>query len=163
MIAFASVLLAVTAGAGVYVWQQTELKSATDRNLALQKQLQQATDLASKQPNYSYKSVKGVDITVFTPLAKAKVTSPLNVLGMVPGNWSFEAQFLVQLKDSTGKVIAQSPATLSGDWMTTAAVPFTTRLEYSGQPTGQGQLVLIKSNASGLPEHDDSLTIPIQF
>ncbi len=156
-------LLLIAVGFSVYVWQQTQVQELSRQKDDLQVQVQKATEAASRQPIYSYKSDKGVNISVYTPLAGARASSPLHIVGQVPGNWSFEAQFPIELKDAGGKVIAQAPATLQGDWMTDAMFPFTATLEFSGTPSGVGTLVLHKDNPSGLPKNDDSLAIPVKF
>lgn len=156
-------ILIAGAGYGVYYWQQTKVQDLTRQSSDLQTKLQQANDTISKQPNYVYKSAKGVNIRVYTPLAKAKLTSPVGIVGEVPGNWSFEAQFPVELRDAAGKTVIQSPATLQGDWMTTNLVPFTATLKFSGQPSGSGSIILHKDNPSGLAANDDTLTIPVEF
>lgn len=158
-----TVLLFIAVGVGVYSWQQTKVQDLSRQKDNLQAQVQQAKEAASKQPNYSYKSDKGVNITVYTPLANIKVSSPLVIIGQVPGNWSFEAQFVIQLKDANGKVIGQTPATLQGDWMTEALVPFTATLEFPASQSGVGTLVLVKDNPSDLPQNNDSLKIPTKY
>ncbi len=111
----------------------------------------------------SYKSPKGVQITLYHPAKNATVSSPVAVLGQVPGNWSSEASFPVVLKDSDGKVVAETTATVLGDWMTNKLVPFSAKLTYSSNPTGSGTLILQRDNPSGLPSNDDTITIPIRF
>ena len=115
------------------------------------------------QPTTFYDSEKGVRVEVTSPTANTTVSSPLNVSGSVPGNWSFEASFPVVLLDANRKVIVQEPATLSGDWMTEELVPFMAMLQFSGVSTKTGYLVLERNNASGLPENDDRVEIPIKF
>lgn len=103
-------------------------------------------------------------IRVASPRRNAAIASPLRVLGEARGTWYFEASFPVELLDQNGKRIAIQPAQAKGEWMTTEFVPFEVTLTFSAQPTGgTGTLILRKDNPSGLPEHDDALTIPITF
>ena len=111
----------------------------------------------------TYESRKGVTIKVYSPSNGAKVTSPLVIIGEVPGNWSFEASFPVILKDPNGNIIAKAPAQLLGDWMTTKLVPFSLKLPYTASMTGNGSIILQKDNPSGLPQNDDSVMIPVAF
>lgn len=53
---------------------------------------------------------------VDTPVAGARVTSPLTVTGTAPGNWYFENQFPVRLVDAQGAVLAESPAIPRVNW-----------------------------------------------
>jgi hypothetical protein len=113
------------------------------------------------KPN-EYTSEKGVKILINTPTKNQSVSVPFTVSGQVPGNWSFEASFPVELLDKNGNSLTTIPAQLTGDWMTTDLVPFTitfdaTDLDYVGKAT----LVLHKDNPSGLSENDDNVTLDI--
>jgi hypothetical protein len=122
-------------------------------------------DAIPQGPPGEFTSLKGTPITLENWSANPDVSSPLKIQGSVPGNWSFEASFPVQLTDSDGTVLAQAVAQLEGDWMTEEMVPFKVTLAYE-RPEGtnrQGFLVLNKDNPSGLPENDDSVTIPVTF
>ena len=111
----------------------------------------------------SYKSNKGVEVTIYSPKSNSIVTTPLIVMGQVPGSWSFEAQFPLQLKDSGGDVLGEASAKLQGDWMTNNLVPFIATLEFEAPSSQTGTLVLQKDSPSGLAENDDSVTIPVKF
>lgn len=103
-------------------------------------------------------------IQLASPLPQQIISSPLTITGEAKGNWYFEATFPIVLTDWDGKIIAEGYATAQGDWMTTAFVPFTATLEFETPSYGvRGSLILQKSNASGLPEHDDALEIPVRF
>ena len=109
-----------------------------------------------------YTSTKGVVLRLDRKLEDTLLTSPLTITGSVPGNWSFEADFPVELQDSTGRMLAQQPATLQGDWMTTEYVPFTVTLDYVEPEERQtAKLILHKSNPSGLDENDDRVEIDV--
>src|SRR5438067_367295 len=103
-------------------------------------------------------------VRVYTPSQNAQVSSPLSLLGEARGTWYFEASFPVELKDASGKTIAQVPAQAQGDWMTTEFVPFSLSLTFPAQPSGsKGTLILHKDNPSGNPARDDSVSIPVVF
>lgn len=102
-------------------------------------------------------------ITVSNPRANQIVSSPLTVSGQARGNWYFEASFPVYLYDATGKQLAVGVAQAQGEWMTENFVPFSVSLTFAQPTTATGELVLEKSNASGLPENDDELRIPVRF
>lgn len=92
-----------------------------------------------------------------------KMTSPFTLTGSASG-WYFEASFPVQLKDEQGKVIAEGPAQAQSDWMTSDFVPFKITLTFPAQQAGsKGTLILHNDNASGLPENDKSIEIPVTF
>lgn len=111
-----------------------------------------------------YTSQRGTKIFITQPLSGDTITSPLAVKGRVPGNWSFEASFPISLLDSSGKTLAQLPAQLKGDWMTTNYVDFEATLTFGKQPAGsKGNLLLRKDNPSGLEENDDSVSLELMF
>jgi hypothetical protein len=119
-------------------------------------------DISGDTPITEYISPKGVKLVVTTPVKNATVSIPFTVSGQVPGNWSFEASFPIELLDANGNSLTRLPAQLTGDWMTTDLVPFTltfddAKLDYTGAAT----IVLHKDNPSGLPENDDSVSIKV--
>lgn len=124
-------------------------------------------DIDQEEPKpgtISYRSDGGVTLEINNWVDNMKVVSPLTITGRVPGSWSFEANFPVQLFASDRSVVVETPATLEGDWMTSEPVPFTAELTFD--PTeagGSGSLVLLKSNPSDLPENADSLTLPVRY
>src|SRR5690606_11362567 len=72
----------------------------------------------------SLQSEKGVAMTLTSPKSDDRATSPLSVAGTVPGSWSNEGQFTVRLLDAEGSTLAESAATLDGDWMLEDQVSF---------------------------------------
>ncbi len=167
-------LIAAT-GAGAYFWQQRtidDLRAANDTLTAkvnqleadLNKQDSDNDDSDDQQPAATtYTSEKGVKVTLTSPIAGTKVTSPLTITGSVPGSWSFEAQFSVRLIDAQGNLLDETPAKLQGDWMTDSLVPFTATLQFGTGASQKGTLVLLKSNQSGLAANNDSVVIPVMF
>lgn len=112
----------------------------------------------------TFTSTKGVKVEVNDWVDNKLLTSPATVTGRVPGNWSFEASFPVDVVASNNTTLVTTPATLNGDWMTTEMVPFTAMLTFDSAAAGDtGALVLRKDNPSGLSENDDSITIPVRF
>lgn len=103
-------------------------------------------------------------IFIESPASGATVSSPLAVTGVAKGNWFFEASFPLVLTDEKGNIIAQKYATAQGDWMTPDYVRFSGTLEFN-KPAGinNGILIFKKDNPSGLPEHDDSRSIEVEF
>ncbi len=177
-------LIAGLAFGSAYLWQHTQtttlstkidslnvtINSLNDQVALLSNELSKACPAnqpgvvpATACQNFIYYSEKGVKIYVYKPVKNATVSSPLLVVGEVPGNWSFEAAFPVRLLNFQGEVVVQSPAKLLGNWTTTNLVPFYVQLDYTTAQTGSGQLVLVKDNPLGLNQNDDQLTIPIKF
>jgi hypothetical protein len=110
--------------------------------------------------------VEGTDhemVDVTFPDTNSLVTSPIQVTGYARGGWFFEASFPVKVTDLDGNVLGQGVAQAKGDWMTDDFVPFTASVTYDRGSAQKGYVVLEKDNPSGLPEHDDSLKIPVTF
>lgn len=102
-------------------------------------------------------------IRVTSPLPNQIISSPLTLRGQARGSWFFEATAPVRLLDANGRNLAQGFITAEGDWMTTNFVPFTGTISFSSPSTDNGQLIMEKSNPSGLPENDEQITIPVRF
>jgi len=113
-------------------------------------------------------SCKSDMIIVTSPRAGAAIASPLTVEGYARGPWYFEASFPLILTDWDGKIIAEGYATAQGEWMTESFVPFNGTLEFKKPEAAngfsrKGTLIFKKDNPSGMPEKDDSMSIPVGF
>jgi hypothetical protein len=98
---------------------------------------------------------------VSAPRAGGTIFSPLIVAGEARGPWFFEANAPLDLLTTDGSVIARGYVEAQGDWMTEQFVPFTGTLKFHSDVAQNGILQVSKSNPSGLPEHDASLSIPV--
>jgi len=137
-------------------------ETPTAQTPVTQKDTSDTTD-TTEPASTDFTSTKGVKISVTEPLRNAIITDPLTVKGSIPGNWSFEASFPIRILDADRNVVAQSPATLQGDWMTDALVPFTASIPFTAPDTPTGYLLIEKDNPSGEAENADSVEIPIRF
>lgn len=160
--------IGVAAGFGAWYWQQGKVDDLNKQINSLNTKIDslektQDQNSGEAQEIGSYISPKGVRVKVFIPNMGETVTSPLIVMGEVPGSWSFEADFPIQLKDSSGKVIAEEPGQLQADWMTEELVPFIATLEFKDAEKGDATLILHKDNPSGLDENDDSVEIQLKI
>lgn len=102
-------------------------------------------------------------ILVDEPPCGVTISNPLMISGKARGVWYFEATFPVRLLDGNGAEIASGPATAKGEWTTEDFVPFTASLAFTKPTTPTGMLVFAKDNPSGLPELNDSVSIPVKF
>lgn len=161
-----ALLAAVGLGYAAYQWHLGRVASLEQQINSLNGQLSEAeaqNELKPGEDVVEYTSDNGVKLKVYVPKESTK-ESPLIVLGLAPGNWSFEASFPAILKNSEGDTVTQGTAQIIGDWMTEDLVPFSIELEYDEtKVSGTGTLVLQKDNPSGMPQNDDSVTIPVQF
>ena len=104
-------------------------------------------------------------VVVTIPASGATVGKTFTVTGEAPGNWYFEASFPIEVRDAGNNKVGQGKvgqgiAQAQSDWMTTAQVPFKADVTVTGY-TGPVTLILMRDNPSGLPENDDSLSVPI--
>ena len=165
------VIVSAAAIFGMYIWQHKQVTDLESKVSTLTSQI----SVLSKQPNktcpqpsapcpsYTYMSAKGATLWLFSPSKNGGVTSPVAVIGEVPGNWSFEAEFPVRLMNNNGTVVAQASAHVLGDWQTDRLVPFSAQLTYSAAQSGLGTLILEKDSPSDLPQNADSLSVPVSF
>jgi len=102
-------------------------------------------------------------ILLDSPRPGEKISGEITLSGEARGYWFFEASFPVVLTDDNDNVLAQSFATAEGQWMTEDFVPFTAKLSVPDVSVHTGKLILKHSNASGLPEREDALIIPVTF
>lgn len=150
----------VATGYGVYSWQRNDINKLRS-DLSRANSQNKKSNGNDQKPTTTFTSLKGVTATIYIPLVDQQARNPVVVLGQIPGNWSFEASFPVQLTNSKGVVIAQSNAQIYGDWMTSSLVPFSAKLDYPTSESGTGNVVLKKDNPSGLPSNDDQISIPV--
>ena len=148
----------------VYTHQQNEIKDLQKKAVASQSETSaQKKKYDELNATYNYTSKKGIQVKVFHPLSNETVSSPIVVIGEVPGNWSFESSFPVQFVDKDSKIIAQTSAQVLGDWQTDQLVPFSAKIEYKLTDHGVGSVVLKKDNPSGQSGNDDSVIIPVRY
>lgn len=104
------------------------------------------------------------EIVVTSPAEGAIVASPLQITGEAVGTWFWEGSFPVEVTDEAGVVlgagfVTNEPGT---DWMTEELVPFVGEVVFERPAeVTTGKLILRKANASGLPEHDAEILVPV--
>ncbi len=154
-----TVVVMVVAG-GIYALQRTSVPTLPPQQIEVP--LPPQSDTPTEEPKSEIEKKKDL-IQVEQPVKDEIISSPLIVKGKARGTWFFEASFPLQLLDGNGKEIARGIAQAQGNWMTTDFVPFSAKLEFKQPATGSGRLVLEKDNPSGLPEHADSVSLPVIF
>lgn len=102
-------------------------------------------------------------IRLQTPFKGEIITSPLHLEGEARGYWYFEGDAPAKLLDADGVEIATGYITAQEAWMTEDFVDFEGRLDFDTPDTSTGTLILMNANASGDPERDIFLHIPIRF
>lgn len=102
-------------------------------------------------------------VAVLVPTHNQTVSQTFTVSGKAPGAWYFEASFPIQVRDQNERVIGRAHGNAQGDWMTTDLVSFSATVNIEGNYQGLATLILLRDNPSGLPENDDSVSIPIRI
>ncbi len=118
-------------------------------------------------PAFVYNNASDDLIKVELPFPGAVTGKDFAVIGQARGYWFFEATFPVDVLDKDGNILVQTYASAQADpqtgevnWMTEEFVPFKANIVAPQSYIGPATLVLHKNNASGLPEHDASLSFP---
>lgn len=109
-----------------------------------------------QDPNGKGSNTAQQGLSVTSPQANEKVSSPLKITGQVSGDgWTgFEAQAgTVQLQDQQGKVLTTGILTMPGNWMQLPA-SFESTLQFNVATKQPATLVFKNENASGDPERD---------
>jgi hypothetical protein len=119
--------------------------------------------VTEKVTGTAFESERGVSVFLSSPSADSVIPNPLQVKGKVPGSWTFEANFGVELLDARHTSIATSYGTVEGNWMTEKDVVFTALVPFEPPASKTGFLVLHKANPSDLEGKADSVEIPIRF
>ena len=101
-------------------------------------------------------------IEVMQPQAHAVLDSIAVIKGKARGYWFFEGDFPIELVNEDGKKVLETYISANGEWMTENFVEFEKELLFPDTLKGSFRLILHKDNPSGLPQHADSLIIPIR-
>jgi hypothetical protein len=113
-------------------------------------------------PEPTYVNATKEDITIATPEVNGTVTREFEVTGKAKGAWFFEGSFMLEVVSPSGDKVAQNIISAEGDWMQDGLVDFKSEIvQMPSAYRGEATLILRKNNASGLPEHDASVSIPI--
>ena len=102
-------------------------------------------------------------IVVDLPYPDAVTGKDFSVIGKARGTWFFEASFPIKVLDKDGNTLATAIAQAQSDWMTENFVPFKADVKIPQSYIGKATLILKKDNPSGLPEHDASISFPINI
>lgn len=105
-------------------------------------------------------------IQVDMPQPQDTIQSPITISGQARGYWFFEATAPVMMTDWNGLIIGEGHIQATEDWMTEEFVPFKGTLNFEvpeNTPYKRGTLIVQRHNASGLPENDAAVEIPIYF
>lgn len=101
------------------------------------------------------------DLVFFSILPGDKVSGLVKFTGSVKNAYFFEANIGINVLDANKKLIKSGHGTAKGEWMTSLPVSFDTSIDFSDVPKGLAYIEIHNDNASGLPEKDKSILIPV--
>jgi hypothetical protein len=146
------IVIAVIAAGAWYVWSP-----APDENIP---ETETETETNADRQVLWHNATTN-DIRIDQPLPNVRVSRSFALIGTARGGWFFEASFPIEVQDANGNQLFESFVQAEGEWMTENFVPFSTTITVPGNYTGPARLILHRDNASGLPEHDKNVSIPI--
>lgn len=92
-----------------------------------------------------------------------KVSGKIDATGTIKGGYFFEANIVVKILDANKNVLRTTNgiATPPEAWMTAGPVPFTTSLDFTGLPAGNGFINIQNDNPSGDIVNEKNIFIPV--
>lgn len=112
-------------------------------------------------PNTDVADAARKNVIIIQPVANSILPKTFVVKGSAPNSWYFEASFPIQIRDAGNNVIGHGTAHALTDWTQTGIVPFEATTTVTTSYSGPATVVVLKDNPSGLPERDDSFSMPI--
>jgi hypothetical protein len=101
------------------------------------------------------------DLVHFSILPDSKLSGVVSYVGSIKGGYFFEGNILIGIADINKNIILQNYANATSEWMTADPVTFSGTIDLSNLPKGSAFIEIHNDNASGLPEHDKKILIPI--
>ncbi len=101
------------------------------------------------------------DLISFSIRPGVAVHGVLSYRGVIKGGYFFEGNILINVLDVNKKPIKEAYAVATTDWMTAGPVSFEGNIDFTGLSSGPAYFEIHNDNASGLPEHDKSILVPI--
>lgn len=115
------------------------------------------------EENVSERMMEGnfADLVSFSILPNSKVSGVVPYNGAIKGAYFFEANILINVLDQDKNVLLNSNAMATTEWMTVEPVSFEGNIDFTNLPKGPAYIEIHNDNASGLPENDKSVLVPI--
>jgi len=101
------------------------------------------------------------DLVSFSILPGSKVQGVVFYEGAVKGGYFFEGNILVNILDTNKNLLKAGNTMATTEWMTAEPVGFGGSIDFTLLPKGPAYVEIHNDNASGLPENDKSILIPI--
>ena len=101
------------------------------------------------------------DLLSFSVKPWGTVSGGMNLNGIVQGGYFNEGNVLINVIDPDKQVLKAGHGTATTDWMSAGPVSFVATVDFTGIRKGPAYIEIKRDNASGLPENDKSVTIPV--
>ena len=101
------------------------------------------------------------DLISFSVNPGENVSGVLAFVGSVQGGYFFEANILINILDMNKKVLKNSYAMATTDWMTAEPVSFEGNIDFTGLPKGPAYFEIKNDNPSDIRANDKSILIPV--
>mgnify|MGYP001277170469 CR=1 FL=1 len=101
------------------------------------------------------------DLVSFSVEPGQEVSGEIIATGSIKGGYFFEGNILVNILDDNKKLLRAGNGNAKTDWMTSEPVGFDAILDFTKLKKGNAYIEIHNDNASGLPEKDKSILIPI--
>ncbi|GEM_PF-837482 len=101
------------------------------------------------------------DLIIFSLLPNSKVKGMTSYKGTVKGGYFFEGSMNINILDSNKDILKKSNVISNDEWATSNPVNFEGTIDFTDIKKGPAYFEIHNNNASGLPENDKSILIPI--
>jgi hypothetical protein len=101
------------------------------------------------------------DLISFSIAPGSKVSGLTPFQGSIKGAYFHEANIVINVLDANKKLLKQGYAMATTEWMTVEPVSFEGKMDFTGLQKGPGFIEIHNDNASGLPEYDKSVLVPV--
>lgn len=101
------------------------------------------------------------DLVSLSVLPGGEITGEFVLTGAVKNAYFFEANIGVSILDKNKNPLLQTFGTATTDWMTTEPVSFTSNLNVTNLPKGEGYILIENDNPSGEEGYSKKIFIPI--
>ncbi len=103
------------------------------------------------------------DLVSFSISPGQEVSGKVHATGSVKGGYFFEANIVINILDANKNKTHYGPghANATTDWTTAGPVSFALDFDFSIMPKGPAYIEIHNDNASGLPQNDKSILVPI--
>ena len=106
-------------------------------------------------------ALKAKDLVFFSVTPGQRVSGRVELNGSIRGGWFFEGNIMINVLDKNKVLLKSGNAQAVTDWMTVDEVEFEGEVDFTGLPKGFGFIQIHNDNASGVPENDKLILLPI--